>query len=285
MFDDRPVEIAELTYVIKQDLSSLNAQISSLQSLSKSQKLQSTRNSATEQEGEHNKNVRSLKPKWQEIRPHQLTKLPGCRPPPRQTGRRRGQFQRSTRSSNEKHPSFAVTDGELRVVSIFPFPTLSRNAPICLPALQHPDQITDASARLSKLQFRYPEFRPFLVIIFRSYPRAPTVRSATLDDGRSPAHKHLYKHARRSHRHDRKNHKRTWQRIWPTCSHGLGARVRNLPPLSPSNPPPPKENNTLNPSLQQRNGPKNRRQHRRRSRQRRRRPTRIDEILVPRLGQ
>ena len=60
MFDDRPVEIAELTYVIKQDLSSLNAQISSLQSLSKSQKPQSTRNGAAEQEGEHNKNVRSL---------------------------------------------------------------------------------------------------------------------------------------------------------------------------------------------------------------------------------
>jgi syntaxin 5 len=58
LFDDRPVEIAELTYVIKQDLSSLNAQISSLQSLSKSQKSQSTRNAAAEQEGEHNKNVR-----------------------------------------------------------------------------------------------------------------------------------------------------------------------------------------------------------------------------------
>ena len=53
LFDDRPVEINELTYVIKQDLASLNAQISSLQTLTKSQ----TSRSGTEQEGEHNKNV------------------------------------------------------------------------------------------------------------------------------------------------------------------------------------------------------------------------------------
>lgn len=57
LFDDRPVEIAELTYIIKQDLSSLNAQISSLQSLSKSQHTQSRRNAGADQEGEHNKNV------------------------------------------------------------------------------------------------------------------------------------------------------------------------------------------------------------------------------------
>ncbi|MCJ1308195.1 cis-Golgi t-SNARE syntaxin [Agyrium rufum] len=54
LFDDRPVEIAELTYVIKQDLSSLNAQISSLQSLSKSQHAPTKQ---VDQEGEHNKNV------------------------------------------------------------------------------------------------------------------------------------------------------------------------------------------------------------------------------------
>lgn len=53
LFDDRPVEINELTYVIKQDLSALNQKISSLQSLSKSQ----LSKSAGEQEGEHNKNV------------------------------------------------------------------------------------------------------------------------------------------------------------------------------------------------------------------------------------
>lgn len=56
LFDDRPVEINELTYVIKQDLSALNSQISSLQSLSKSQQLLASRGGA-EQEGEHNKNV------------------------------------------------------------------------------------------------------------------------------------------------------------------------------------------------------------------------------------
>ena len=51
LFDDRPVEIAELTYVIKQDLSALNGRISALQALSKSQPRDPN------QEGEHNKNV------------------------------------------------------------------------------------------------------------------------------------------------------------------------------------------------------------------------------------
>ncbi|KAI9701682.1 MAG: cis-Golgi t-SNARE syntaxin [Bogoriella megaspora] len=56
LFDDRPVEIAELTYVIKQDLSALNGQISGLQTLSRAQhpKVQS---GGQDQEGEHNKNV------------------------------------------------------------------------------------------------------------------------------------------------------------------------------------------------------------------------------------
>lgn len=51
LFDDRPVEINELTFVIKQDLSSLNQQIGALQTLSKSQ------HPKADQEGEHNKNV------------------------------------------------------------------------------------------------------------------------------------------------------------------------------------------------------------------------------------
>lgn len=51
LFDDRPVEINELTFVIKQDLSSLNQQISGLQALSKQQ------HPKADQEGEHNKNV------------------------------------------------------------------------------------------------------------------------------------------------------------------------------------------------------------------------------------
>lgn len=51
LFDDRPVEINELTSIIKRDLSSLNQQISHLQTLSRSQ------HSKADQEGEHNKNV------------------------------------------------------------------------------------------------------------------------------------------------------------------------------------------------------------------------------------
>lgn len=57
LFDDRPVEISELTYVIKQDLASLNQHIASLQALTLSQHPKSNR-SKTDQEGEHNDNVR-----------------------------------------------------------------------------------------------------------------------------------------------------------------------------------------------------------------------------------
>jgi len=53
LFDDRPVEIAELTYVIKQDLAGLNQQIGGLQGMQKALKGGQGR----EQEGEHNKNV------------------------------------------------------------------------------------------------------------------------------------------------------------------------------------------------------------------------------------
>jgi syntaxin 5 len=51
LFDDRPVEINELTFVIKQDLARLDQEIRSLQRLSPQQSKQG------DQEGEHNKNV------------------------------------------------------------------------------------------------------------------------------------------------------------------------------------------------------------------------------------
>lgn len=51
LFDDRPVEVNELTYIIKQDLASLNKQISGLQEITRHQP------SKGNQEGEHNKNV------------------------------------------------------------------------------------------------------------------------------------------------------------------------------------------------------------------------------------
>lgn len=58
LFDDRPVEIAELTYVIKQDLAGLNQQISQLQQLSRSViGAAPKRGPGAEQESEHNKNV------------------------------------------------------------------------------------------------------------------------------------------------------------------------------------------------------------------------------------
>jgi syntaxin 5 len=52
LFDDRPVEIAELTYVIKQDLAGLNQQIGNLQTIQRG-----GASTTANQEGEHNKNV------------------------------------------------------------------------------------------------------------------------------------------------------------------------------------------------------------------------------------
>ena len=52
LFDDRPVEVNELTYIIKQDLASLNKQISGLQEGARQQQ-----GGKGNQEGEHNKNV------------------------------------------------------------------------------------------------------------------------------------------------------------------------------------------------------------------------------------
>ncbi|KAK1758339.1 integral membrane protein sed5 [Echria macrotheca] len=51
LFDDRPVEINELTFIIKQDLSALNEQIRNLQALSK------RLHPKPDQEGENNKNI------------------------------------------------------------------------------------------------------------------------------------------------------------------------------------------------------------------------------------
>ncbi|KAL5598339.1 hypothetical protein BROUX41_003602 [Berkeleyomyces rouxiae] len=60
LFDDRPVEVNELTFVIKQDLSALNRDISALQALSKAQHPRAGAAGAADQEGEHNRNVAIL---------------------------------------------------------------------------------------------------------------------------------------------------------------------------------------------------------------------------------
>lgn len=56
LFDDKPVEISELTYVIKQEIASINKQIATLQAYVKSQQQQSRGKNAREVE-EHNNNV------------------------------------------------------------------------------------------------------------------------------------------------------------------------------------------------------------------------------------
>jgi len=55
LFDDRPVEINQLTYVIKQDLAALNQQIGALSQLSKQQ--HPTGGKGGDQQGQHNENV------------------------------------------------------------------------------------------------------------------------------------------------------------------------------------------------------------------------------------
>ncbi|WVW78089.1 hypothetical protein I302_100040 [Kwoniella bestiolae CBS 10118] len=57
LFDDRPIEISELTYIIRQDIASLNTQIASLQSYVRSQKPNSSNASNGKQVEEHNSNV------------------------------------------------------------------------------------------------------------------------------------------------------------------------------------------------------------------------------------
>jgi syntaxin 5 len=57
LFDDRPVEIAELTYIIKQDLASINNQISTLQTFNQAQHPSASQPKSADQEGQHNKNV------------------------------------------------------------------------------------------------------------------------------------------------------------------------------------------------------------------------------------
>ena len=56
LFDDRPVEIAELTHVIKQDLAALTGHIKSLQTLTASQHPH-VRPGGADHEGEHSRNV------------------------------------------------------------------------------------------------------------------------------------------------------------------------------------------------------------------------------------
>jgi len=58
LFDDRPVEISELTYIIKQDIAGINKQIASLQAYVKQRNTQgSARSPEGKQVDEHNNNV------------------------------------------------------------------------------------------------------------------------------------------------------------------------------------------------------------------------------------
>jgi len=57
LFDDRPVEISELTFIIKQDIANINRQIASLQEYLKQRHVTSSKNPSSKQVEEHNSNV------------------------------------------------------------------------------------------------------------------------------------------------------------------------------------------------------------------------------------
>ncbi|KAJ2955373.1 hypothetical protein NUW54_g14742 [Trametes sanguinea] len=57
LFDDRPVEISELTYIIKQDIANINKQIAQLQAYVKERKAQNSKSPEGKQLEEHNHNV------------------------------------------------------------------------------------------------------------------------------------------------------------------------------------------------------------------------------------
>ena len=218
LFDDRPVEIAELTYVIKQDLSSLNSQISSLQSLSKSQHAQVTRTSNVDQEGEHNKNVYMIFTLTMDS-----ANKTGCCPSPRQACRCIREFQRSPRSPHQEHTSLSIPHGELRLLSLRTIPYPARPPEVRLTLVQHSYQITYSISRLSELPFRHPEPRPVFNHDFGQ--RRHTVGPATSNDGGGAAHQLLHHRSRRSHRSNREDNKRAGRYLRPAGQHGFGAKV------------------------------------------------------------
>jgi syntaxin 5 len=57
LFDDRPVEISELTFIIKQDIANVNKQIAALQSYVKQRNAQASKSPEGKQLEEHNNNV------------------------------------------------------------------------------------------------------------------------------------------------------------------------------------------------------------------------------------
>ncbi|KAJ7751250.1 t-SNARE [Mycena maculata] len=57
LFDDRPVEISELTFIIKQDIANFNKQIAALQSYVKQRNTQGSKSPEAKQLDEHNNNV------------------------------------------------------------------------------------------------------------------------------------------------------------------------------------------------------------------------------------
>ena len=93
--------LQKFTFIIKQDLSSLNSQMSQLQSLSKPQHSQISRNAGGDQVGEHNKNVcfpkskRVRKVMWEQVVVLLQGKLADVGV----------NFKEGPRSANEKHSS------------------------------------------------------------------------------------------------------------------------------------------------------------------------------------
>ena len=81
LFDDRPEEINQLTFIIKQDLAALTHQISHLLEQNRSQHPSASKQDSPDQEGRHNENVRAFTPStWRNLlfQDTDLSRLRSC---------------------------------------------------------------------------------------------------------------------------------------------------------------------------------------------------------------
>lgn len=135
LFDDRPVEIAELTFIIKQDLASLNSQLSSLGDLSKSHKSQA-KSAGAKQESEHKENVSS---KSQQLRVMVINQPLGRSAPAKKPSQRWFQLSRSPRGPHEKHPGISLSNGKFCLLGLTTCPTRFRLTTVRLTPVQYTD--------------------------------------------------------------------------------------------------------------------------------------------------
>lgn len=112
LFDDRPVEFDELTFVIKQDMTALSAQVQALQQMNTKQHPKTKR--GLDQEGEHNSNVViMLKDKLQNVGTDFKDVLEVRTKNMQASRSRTEQFLSTAASQSHTHPDPSRTDSPL----------------------------------------------------------------------------------------------------------------------------------------------------------------------------